>query len=740
MVFTSEFIQFIEYSDKYEFELFRNLPLFVGKNDDYHIPDIKGILEIKTRNKINKIDKNFLLEKLKITAEKYINENKCEYLIKYEYNNLPKINWENEQDYIPSSKIFFLNENNKNEPLIFYQKSLKQNQINYCIIHKLTKNENEITENEYNLNPALFIFLIDQSGSMRGHPMKVASKALILFLQSLPSKSYYQIIGFGSDFVKYDKIPREYTQKNIKESIKFVEQLKADLGGTDIYSPLKDIYNSSSDYEKIKLHKNIFLLTDGGIGDKSQTLQIIERNNKEFSVYSIGIGDDFDKDLIKNAGILGKGNYNFCNNIESLNEVIVDEIKKSCGRLLFYDYEIKCNLEKYSLFKIIEKTLDFKFNQFYNENFILDSNDSQKFENDNGKINVEIKYKVDNKEVCEKYEIIPMEIQEGEEISKLIMNEYLYKNKNLDEKEKTELSLKYEILTENTSLFAEINLSEKITEELKTEVLGAQDKDTVYIQKQSRMDKNDILSLINNIHNNNLFLMQRMNQLEQLHQQSAILTDIESNFYKAEKSIKYKESMGCAKKKNKSGFTNFFTSMVSSVKGLFSKKTNIELNNKNINNENENDKLNNQNKKNENNGNGKKLIQEENNEINSKEDEIKDNIKDDIKDDIEEKSKDKKDDVREIINSQNFVEGYWDINENTEIIKEKYEKEFNLLKNIKNLNINDKIAITILMIYYINKEHPELLKELSLIILKAKNYIKNNTKDTYENIVKEINI
>ena len=197
LVFTSEFIQFIEYSDKFEFELFRNLPLFVGKNDDYHIPDIKGILEIKTRNKINKIDKNFLLEKLKITEEKYINENKCEYLIKYEYNNLPKINWENEQDYIPSSKIFFLNENNKNEPLIFYQKSLKQNQINYCIIHKLTKNENEITENEYNLNPALFIFLIDQSGSMRGHPMKVASKALILFLQSLPSKSYYQIIGFG---------------------------------------------------------------------------------------------------------------------------------------------------------------------------------------------------------------------------------------------------------------------------------------------------------------------------------------------------------------------------------------------------------------------------------------------------------------------------------------------------------------------------------------------------------------
>ena len=31
----------------------------------------------------------------------------------------------------------------------------------------------------------------------------------------------------------------------------------------------------------------------------------------------------------------------------------------------------------------------------------------------------------------------------------------------------------------------------------------------------------------------------------------------------------------------------------------------------------------------------------------------------------------------EIINKQNFVEGYWEINENTEKIKDKYEKKFN---------------------------------------------------------------
>ena len=164
---------------------------------------------------------------------------------------------------------------------------------------------------------------------MEGEPIKVASKALLLFMQSLPAGSYYQIIGFGTDFKKYDNEPKEYNQNNIKESIKLIEKLEADLGGTDIYSPLQDIYNSHKKHEKIKMPRNIFLLTDGAIEDKNEALSIIEKNNDKYSIYSIGIGSGFDKDLIKNAGIIGKGNYNFCQNIDELNEIIASEVSNA---------------------------------------------------------------------------------------------------------------------------------------------------------------------------------------------------------------------------------------------------------------------------------------------------------------------------------------------------------------------------------------------------------------------------
>ena len=99
-----------------------------------------------------------------------------------------------------------------------------------------------------------------------------------------------------------------------------------------------------------------------------------------------------------------------------------------------------------------------------------------------------------------------------------------------------------------------------------------------------------------------------------------------------------------------------------------------------------------------------------------------------------------KDDIMKIINTQDFINGFWEDNEYTNIIKEKYKEEYNLLKGIKNKNITDKVAITILIIYFIEKEHPELLDELLMIIKKAKIFILNEAKETYENIIKEISI
>ena len=124
--------------------------------------------------------------------------------------------------------------------------------------------------------------MVDLNEDLDSAQQNYIIESLTLCIQSLPAGSYYQIIGFGSEYRLYDDKPKEYNQKNIQKSIETVEALKGDMGGTNIYEPLKYVYNSSKDYDKILLPRNIFLLTDGEIKNKNETLKLIE---KKFVVF-----------------------------------------------------------------------------------------------------------------------------------------------------------------------------------------------------------------------------------------------------------------------------------------------------------------------------------------------------------------------------------------------------------------------------------------------------------------------
>ena len=87
-----------------------------------------------------------------------------------------------------------------------------------------------------------------------------------------------------------------------------------------------------------------------------------------------------------------------------------------------------------------------------------------------------------------------------------------------------------------------------------------------------------------------------------------------------------------------------------------------------------------------------------------------------------------KESLMKMINTQEFIEGYWE--ENEYIIKDKYQNVYNSLKQLKINNINDKIIMTILVIFYINKEQQKYLDELLMIIKKAKIFILKKTNES----------
>ena len=59
VIFISEFLHFIEVSQKYEFELFRNLPIFKGSENIYQNSELKGKINIIAKSEIINIEKYF---------------------------------------------------------------------------------------------------------------------------------------------------------------------------------------------------------------------------------------------------------------------------------------------------------------------------------------------------------------------------------------------------------------------------------------------------------------------------------------------------------------------------------------------------------------------------------------------------------------------------------------------------------------------------------------------------------
>ncbi|XP_046843091.1 von Willebrand factor A domain-containing protein 5A-like, partial [Xenia sp. Carnegie-2017] len=153
-----------------------------------------------------------------------------------------------------------------------------------------------------------FVFVIDRSGSMAGSYIKDAAETLLLFLKSIPEGCYFNIIGFGDTYVHLFPESVPYNQKNLEKAVKHAENLQADLGGTELFDPLKEIFSHAP---KKGLPRQVFVLTDGSIGNTNSVIQLVEKNSNNSRCFSFGIGSGASTTLVKGIAQAGKGAAEF---------------------------------------------------------------------------------------------------------------------------------------------------------------------------------------------------------------------------------------------------------------------------------------------------------------------------------------------------------------------------------------------------------------------------------------------
>ena len=450
---TSEFIQFISSDDmSFCYSVMTSYPTFSDGISRNYLKNINGKISLKTHSKITRlVNQNFTIDKYfkrefnndntQCNIEfKILNDSKnynsiLNLLFRTEKMNEPYLLSQYNQEKDETSYIFGMIYDQK--PLPIPEKPDTDLNINYY---------QKYQNNEKTDSPSLFIFLVDQSGSMAGSSMRLVSESLLFFLQSLPKDSYFQLIGFGSTYKKINEKPVAYNKENVKYTMDIIKNLKADLGGTDISSPLKDIFNSK-DYDDINLGRNLFILTDGEVNDREECLELISINSEKFKVHAIGIGSSFDQKLIRNAGIQGKGSYNFVKNISEINSIIIQSLSKCLRNYLL---DVKLKIDKINPEYEYLPKLNFIYpDEILNYYFIIKGKDNN---NENIQINFESLKKSENY-VFTNDKIIKEE--NGEIIGQIIIGNILKNSdKNLDENLEIKLSKDYQVLSKKTSLFA----------------------------------------------------------------------------------------------------------------------------------------------------------------------------------------------------------------------------------------------------------------------------------------------
>ena len=701
---------------------------------------------------------------------------------------------QSENDYSPILSFEFQIKDFK-KPKLYKQYDPKNDETTYLLSYFKTIQDEDNNNNELTRNyPGLYYFVIDQSGSMAGYPISLVKKTLKVFMQSLSKDSYFQLIGFGSNYRPYGDKPLLYTKENVNRTIKDIENLEGNMGGTDLFQPLQFIYNNCKENEKLHLPQNIFILTDGYTDYKQKILNIIEKNNSKYQVYAYGIGNDFDQDFIRTAAECGFGSYEFINDISNLSVVINGQLSK-CMRV-YYD-EVKFNVEKNNK----EILYDFYRNEFILENQLVNYSFIMKGKNC-GKIEIKNSYKENIREFNDTFifeENKILNLKDGDILAKIAIHNLIQKGEGeFSEEEKiTKIAKKYQVLCQYTSLYAEVENTQSIKEPIiqidltnteKNSSLFSLNNNYNYLNtNQTGLFNSNINNNYNREPYNSPGLFGNYNNSPSLFGANSSNKGLFGNNSNAKTSTLF----GNNNTSNNSGSIFGNNANNANTNALFGNNNNIISNNKgslfgnNVNDTNTNTKalfgnnnisnntgdlfgnnnINNNsnyilrpynqnnnssslfgNTESSNNSNNNTYnnnffennnnhslftFNSNNNEYNNKID-FSSTSNTNINNEEAEKIND--DILENIIMCLDIIEGSWEENQHTKYILEMKSDIYNQVKSLVN---NDKIAVTFVILFYILNDRKEKIPEYSNIINKAKIFLANNNY-SYELILSKI--
>lgn len=204
--------------------------------------------------------------------------------------------------------------------------------------------------------PTDFVIVLDRSGSMADYrKMEFAQKAIDSLISQLKTGDRFALVDFDS--VVETPIPLTDVTESAKDRFRGEVRRIAPRDGTNLGGGLIagiDVIKSAG--RRTGQAQRVILLSDGlaneGITDTAELGRIAARAvSGEFALSTIGVGLDFNEDLMASLADHGTGNYTFLEDLSSLDRVLAQEFY---GASRIYASQIKVKLDLGSGMEAVE--------------------------------------------------------------------------------------------------------------------------------------------------------------------------------------------------------------------------------------------------------------------------------------------------------------------------------------------------------------------------------------------------
>lgn len=151
--------------------------------------------------------------------------------------------------------------------------------------------------------PRELVFVVDNSGSMKGQPIAACKAVMRDCLQRLRPDDVFRVIKFAGSTDVLSQSPMSATNDNVEQALAWVNTLSG-AGGTEMMGAIQAIFDAPEAQGRKRI---VLFMSDGLVGNEQALLRTARERLGNARIFTLGVGSSVNRFLLEGLAYVGRG-------------------------------------------------------------------------------------------------------------------------------------------------------------------------------------------------------------------------------------------------------------------------------------------------------------------------------------------------------------------------------------------------------------------------------------------------